>query len=57
MLLFQTNAQGLTAMPPGDASAVAPTYSTAVDNTYDEYISYEDMPPQMETYYVGENGH
>ena len=60
MLFFQM----IAAMPLGDVSAVAPTSSTAVDNTYDEYISYEDMPPQIksqssqiETYYVGENGH
>ena len=47
--------QGQTARPSGDASAVAGTSSHAVDYSYDEYISYEDMPPQIETYYVGEN--
>ena len=49
--------QGLTARPSGDASAVAGTSPHAVDYSYDEYISYEDTPPQIETYYVGENGH
>ena len=30
--------------------------SPAEDYSYDEYEKYEDMPNQIESYYVGENG-
>ena len=38
------------------ATSTAKT-SPAEENSYDVYMRYEDMPTQIETYYVGEKGH
>ena len=41
-----------------EKSATATAMPTpAEDYSYDEYMRYEDMPTQIETYYVGEEGH
>ena len=50
--------QNAVSQDPKPQPSAAPNIkvSPAEDYSYDEYEKYEDMPNQIESYYVGENG-